>query len=73
MGNKQNKKYSITPGKLQKALNGSKVVGFALARARCPQQLNSTSTYFAPSETKTTYLFCISPYFHYFSRDRIFS
>ena len=25
-----------------------------------------------PSETKTTYLFCISPYSHYFSRDRIF-
>ena len=32
-------------------------------------EIHSTSTYFASSETKTTYLFCIS---HYFSGDRIF-
>ena len=35
-------------------------------------KIHSTSAYFATSETKTTYLFCISPYSHNFSRDRIF-
>ena len=34
--------------------------------------IHLNSTYFAPSETKATYLCCISPYSHYFLRDRTF-